>query len=165
MFCPKCGNKLPDNAKFCDKCGNPVGSVPNNQSVNNQTPAQTPVSEQSIQTAAKQAASAAASQVRSAAAGAIRTPLSNLTEQIASSQPGEAVLGTFGGVSGAVTNITGILNPFKTIISGIKSFGQSFVGLFKNKQWIKLIIAGVIAASVIMTLASYGVVSFLSFLV
>jgi hypothetical protein len=23
MFCDKCGNKLPDNAKFCDKCGNP----------------------------------------------------------------------------------------------------------------------------------------------
>ena len=61
MFCPKCGNKLSDNAKFCDKCGNPVGSVPNNPSVDHQTPAQTPVSEQSIQTAAKQAASAAAS--------------------------------------------------------------------------------------------------------
>ena len=51
MFCPKCGNKLPDNAKFCDKCGNPVGSVPNNQSVNNQTPAQTP----SVQSAVKRA--------------------------------------------------------------------------------------------------------------
>lgn len=24
MFCDKCGNKLPDNAKFCDKCGNPL---------------------------------------------------------------------------------------------------------------------------------------------
>ena len=21
MFCPKCGEKLPDNAKFCSKCG------------------------------------------------------------------------------------------------------------------------------------------------
>lgn len=23
MFCTKCGNQLPDNAKFCPKCGNP----------------------------------------------------------------------------------------------------------------------------------------------
>lgn len=22
MFCPKCGNTLPDNATFCNKCGN-----------------------------------------------------------------------------------------------------------------------------------------------
>ncbi len=169
MFCPRCGNKLLDNAKFCDKCGNPVGSVPNNPSVHHQTPAQTPVSEQSIQTAAKQAASAAASQVRSAAAEAVRTPLSNLTEQIASSQPGEAVLGTFGGVSGAVTNSTEILSPFKTILSGIKSFGQSFVGLFKNKQRSKLIIAGVIAVVwVVMMILSHngihiGILNFLTF--
>lgn len=25
MFCPKCGNKLPDSAKFCNVCGNPTG--------------------------------------------------------------------------------------------------------------------------------------------
>lgn len=169
MFCPKCGNKLLDNAKFCDKCGNPVGSVPNNPSVKNQTPTQTPVSAQSIQTAAKQAASAAASQVRSAAAEAVRTPLSNLTEQIAASQPGEAVLCTFGGVSGAVTNSTGILSPLKTILSGIQSFGQSFVGLFKNKQRTKLIIAGVIAVVwLVMMILSHigihiGILNFLTF--
>ena len=44
MFCPKCGNKLPDNAKFCEKCGSPVASVPNQQS-----PKQTQ-SEQSVLT-------------------------------------------------------------------------------------------------------------------
>ena len=27
MFCSKCGNNLPDTAKFCDKCGNPVRSM------------------------------------------------------------------------------------------------------------------------------------------
>ena len=26
MFCQKCGNKIPDNAKFCNKCGKPVKS-------------------------------------------------------------------------------------------------------------------------------------------
>lgn len=30
MFCPKCGNQLPDSAKFCNSCGNPIG--PANQS-------------------------------------------------------------------------------------------------------------------------------------
>lgn len=24
MFCPKCGNQLPDNATFCNQCGNPL---------------------------------------------------------------------------------------------------------------------------------------------
>ncbi len=26
MFCPKCGAKLPDSARFCNTCGNPIGS-------------------------------------------------------------------------------------------------------------------------------------------
>lgn len=30
MFCTKCGNKLPDGAKFCPKCGSKVGPVPSN---------------------------------------------------------------------------------------------------------------------------------------
>ena len=24
MFCPKCGNQLPDNGLFCTNCGNPL---------------------------------------------------------------------------------------------------------------------------------------------
>jgi len=85
------------------------------------------------------------------------------------SQPGEAVLGVFGGVSGAATNFTEIFNPFKTVISGIKSFGQSFVGLFKNKQWVKLIIAGVIAVVwIVLMILSYnginiGILNWLTF--
>ncbi len=29
MFCGKCGNSLPDGAKFCDKCGTPTGEARN----------------------------------------------------------------------------------------------------------------------------------------
>ena len=28
MFCPNCGNQMPDTAKFCSKCGTPVGQAP-----------------------------------------------------------------------------------------------------------------------------------------
>lgn len=28
MFCPKCGNQLPDGAKFCSSCGSPVNEQP-----------------------------------------------------------------------------------------------------------------------------------------
>lgn len=27
MFCPNCGTKLPENAKFCSSCGNPIPTV------------------------------------------------------------------------------------------------------------------------------------------
>ena len=37
MYCPKCGKKLPDGARFCDQCGANLtgGSVNNSQSGNN----------------------------------------------------------------------------------------------------------------------------------
>lgn len=31
MFCPKCGNNLPDNATFCNNCGTPMNSQPQQQ--------------------------------------------------------------------------------------------------------------------------------------
>lgn len=30
MFCKKCGNEIPDGAKFCKKCGSPISSINNN---------------------------------------------------------------------------------------------------------------------------------------
>ena len=27
MFCPNCGNKIPEEAAFCDKCGNPINNT------------------------------------------------------------------------------------------------------------------------------------------
>ena len=29
MFCPNCGNQLPDNSKFCGNCGSQIGSTLN----------------------------------------------------------------------------------------------------------------------------------------
>ena len=37
MFCPKCGNNLPDNATFCNVCGTPMN---NNQPMPPQQPQQ-----------------------------------------------------------------------------------------------------------------------------
>ena len=28
MFCPKCGNQIPDGSKFCPKCGSQLGQAP-----------------------------------------------------------------------------------------------------------------------------------------
>ena len=40
MFCPKCGNRLPDNARFCDVCGAVVGqSAPRRQAAPGAAPA------------------------------------------------------------------------------------------------------------------------------
>lgn len=38
MFCPKCGNKLPDDAKFCTKCGTDVSTGVMNNSPKVQPP-------------------------------------------------------------------------------------------------------------------------------
>ena len=174
-FCKDCGSPIKEGAKFCAVCGTKVDTqnveqvIPINEDpISPYATAKTvvPTAERDkepqqtkppIQTAAKQAVTAAASQVQSKAAQVIQTPLSSLTEQLASSQPGEAVLGTFGDVSSVVANFTEILNPFKTLMAGFKSFGQNFVGIFKNKNWVKIIIAGAIAVAwIVLMILSYN---------
>lgn len=148
MFCLKCGNKLPDDAKRCDNCGYPIGGDPDHQPEKDKIPEQTPVTSGSIQTKTNQAAAAVLQ---------VRTPLPYLSEQIAASLPGEAAVGIFGGAPDTVTGITEILNPFKTVLSGLKSFGQSFTGLFKSKQPGRLIIAGAIAVVwIVLMILSYS---------
>lgn len=111
MFCPKCGNKLPDNAKFCDKCGNPVGSVPNNQSANDQTPAQTPPVQSTVK--------------RAPEPQAFRFSALNIS--------GEAVYGTIGNAAmSAVSNA--IPGPGKVIGTGVKSFFTSIGSAFKDPK-------------------------------
>ena len=125
MFCPKCGNKLPDNAKFCDKCGNPVGSVPNNQSVNNQTPAQTPLMKSTVQNASAQTA-----------------PEPQAFRFSALNVSGEAAYGAIGNTAmSAVSNA--IPGPGKVIGTGVKSFFTSIGSAFKDPK--RLIPAFVLA--------------------
>ena len=120
MFCPKCGNKLPDNAKFCDKCGNPVGSVPNNQSVNNQTPAQTPPVQSTVK----------------------RAPEPQAFRFSALNVSGEAAYGAIGNTAmSAVSNA--IPGPGKVIGTGVKSFFISIGSAFKDPK--RLIPAFVLA--------------------
>ena len=120
MFCPKCGNKLPDNAKFCDKCGNPVGSVPNNQSVNNQTPAQTPP----VQSTEK------------------RAPEPQAFRFSALNVSGEAAYGAIGSTAmSAVSNA--IPGPGKVIGTSVKQFFTSIGSAFKDPK--RLIPAFVLA--------------------
>ncbi len=120
MFCPKCGNKLPDNAKFCDKCGNPVGSVPNNQSVNNQTPAQTPPVQPTVKSAPEPQA--------------FRFSALNV--------PGEAAYGAIGNTAmSAVSNA--IPGPGKQIGTMVKQFFTSIGAAFKDPK--RLIPAFVLA--------------------
>lgn len=93
--------------------------------------------------------------------------IQNAAPETAPSYAGEAVLGTFGGSSGAAGQIGAILSPIKTALEGIKSFGQNYVGLFKNKRWIKLIAALVLALVwlVLMILSYNGInIGFLNWL-
>ena len=133
LFCPKCGKTLKDGALFCAGCGSPI-----DESV----PAESP----------RKTAPRPAAGLPQAAAAA-------LTGQLASSQPGEVVLGDFGKLSGSVSSAAGVLSPLKTALSGIRSLAQNAVGLFKNKQWIKLAAAGAIAVIwiVLMILSRAGI--------
>lgn len=120
MFCPKCGNKLPNNAKFCDKCGNPVGSVPNNQSVNNQTPAQTPPVQSTVK----------------------RAPEPQAFQFSALNVSGEAAYGAIGNTAmSAVSNA--IPGPGKLIGTSVKQFFTSIGAAFKDPK--RLIPAFVLA--------------------
>lgn len=50
MFCPKCGNQLPDRAAFCTSCGSPMNSQPAAPStpVMNSMPGQAPANGQFV---------------------------------------------------------------------------------------------------------------------
>ena len=45
MFCSKCGNTLPENAKFCDKCGTPVPNTAEQSPITNTAPMQSVASD------------------------------------------------------------------------------------------------------------------------
>ena len=142
MFCVECGKELPDDAMFCDNCGAPVKQEES-------SPVQKQESE-GIQAKLSEAA---------------KKQLAEAVEQLAPSQPGEVELCNFGEfagkasemVSGAAAPALEIAGPFMTLFRGIKSFAQGFTGMFKNKQWLKLVFAILLAAAwLVLMILSYN---------
>ena len=142
MFCVECGKELPDDAVFCDNCGAPVKQEKSSPDKGQEADG---IRRKSMEAAKKQLAGA--------------------VEQLAPSQPGEVELCAFGSltgkasemVSGAAAPVLEIAGPFMTLLRGMKSFVQGFPGLFKNKQWIKLIFAILLAAVwLVLMLLSYN---------
>ena len=116
MFCPKCGNKLPDNARFCDKCGNPVSGVQSDIPPKKADEQRIQPPEQSVRRTFGFAASAAA---------------------------GETALGSYGGVpAGAISGV--IPGPGKVIGNGLRSLFTSIGSSFKDPK--RLIPVFVLAA-------------------
>lgn len=116
MFCPKCGNKLPDDARFCDKCGNPVNGVQSDIPPKKADEQRIQPPEQSVRRTFGFAASAAA---------------------------GEAALGSYGdGPAGAISGV--IPGPSKVIVTGLKSLFTSIGSSFKDPK--RLIPAFVLTA-------------------
>lgn len=145
-FCAYCGAPMNGDAAFCPACGKPAAAPETPAAPTEKTAAQL------IKDEAMTAAKGAAARAANVAAGL-------LTDQLASAVPGETLLGSFGGASSALPGALEILNPFATLLSGVKSAATGVVSLFKNKQWWKIVVAGVIAALwiALMILARHGV--------
>lgn len=151
LFCPKCGKAVKEGEPFCAGCGSPLEES---------APAKSACTAESSPAAdAAKDPGAGARRLRTAAAGLPGNAAASLTGQLASSQPGEAVLGDVGTLSDSVSSAEGVLNPFKTVLAGIRSLWKNAVGLFRNKQWIKLAVAGVVAVVwvVLMILSRAGI--------
>ena len=132
MFCSKCGNKLPDGAKFCDKCGNPVSSIPNKQ-IQNQSP---PVQDQPVQNAAAPAQTP--TETNSA------RPEPQAFQFSAAGVSGETACGLIGNAAMS-TETNEIPGPGKVIGTGIKQFFTSIGSAFKDpKRLIPAIVLAVI---------------------
>ena len=121
MVCPKCGNKLADNAKFCNKCGNPAGSVPDPEAVNNDPPVKTPQAQAAVQSA----------------------PAAQAFLYGAPALSGETAYGTDGNT--AADAASGVIpGPGRVIGTGIKRLFTSIGSAFRDPR--RLIPAFVLAA-------------------
>ena len=116
MFCPKCGNKLPDDARFCDKCGNPVSGI--QSAAPKQKTNERRIQPSENETSQKQCLTASAS-------------------------AGETAFGSFGGDAAGVASAV-LPGPAKVIGNGLRSLFTSIGSSFKDPK--RLIPAFVIAA-------------------
>lgn len=154
MFCPKCGNKLIDGARFCGACGTKIEFDPKTQPIEPpvendeqaasvETPTASPIGSEPEQTPAPtpEVQSAPEHAPASAPAETVdETPKNQVFG--AAATVGETALGSIKSTAlGAAT--AAIPSPLKVIGASIKSFGSSLSSLFKNPK--KLIPAIVLA--------------------
>ena len=145
MFCTKCGNKLPDDAKFCVNCGNPVVTTPTDN-ISTTAPVESVPMETIpvVDTPAKQPQSPSPSAPAPQEQGASVTMSMPMETSETSSKPqefrftalneaGEAAYGTIGSTAmNAVTEL--IPGPWKVIGTGIKQFFSSLRAVLKNPK-------------------------------
>ncbi|MBR6152429.1 MAG: zinc-ribbon domain-containing protein [Lachnospiraceae bacterium] len=145
MFCTKCGNKLPDNAKFCVNCGNPVVTTPTDN-ISTTAPVESVPMETIpvVDTPAKQPQSPSPSAPAPQEQGASVTTSMPMETSETSSKPqefrftalneaGEAVYGTIGNT--AMNTVTELIpGPWKTIGTGIRQFFSSLRAVLKNPK-------------------------------
>ncbi len=138
MFCVECGKELPDEAMFCDNCGTRI----------QQEKADEYETKKKEENGQKESPNVA-----------------RIMEQLASTQPGEVALDAFGNLTGEASELASkaaapaleIVGPFMTLLRGVKSFAQGFLGMIKNKQWIKLALAILLAAGwLVLMILSYN---------
>ncbi len=129
MFCTKCGNKLPDDAKFCVGRGTPVKT--------------TTAENASLQDTLANQPQSPSDQMQQAESASVTVP-TDPSPKMATSEPkaflftalneaGEAAYGTIGSTAmNAVTEL--IPGPWKVIGTGIKQFFSSLRAVLKNPQ-------------------------------
>ena len=129
MFCTKCGNKLPDDAKFCVGCGTPVKT--------------TTAENASLQDTLANQPQSPSDQIQQAESASVTVP-TDPSPNMATSEPkaflftalneaGEAAYGTIGSTAmNAVTEL--IPGPWKVIGTGIKQFFSSLRAVLKNPK-------------------------------
>ena len=135
MFCPKCGNELPENAKFCVKCGTPVPSAPTKQT---QQPA---VREESVPVSEPIPAQPESAPMPESLSA---QPVPQTFTFNALKESGETVCGTLGSeLSGAAQEM--IPGPFKVIGSAVKQFFSAIGSALKEpKKLIPVLVLAVI---------------------
>ena len=121
MFCPKCGEKLPDDAKFCSKCGSTVqvGCMP--------------------QSASKppQASSKASSQ------NVVSLFMKNLKKEYASGKPSGSVEGaSFDGRSISTNQLIVIICAVLAIVSAFMPWYQTPSDNYQTSQFVSSGISG-----------------------
>lgn len=117
MFCPKCGNQLPDNASFCGQCGNKIENAP--AAANTATTAAAPATE--VAAGAAGAASSVASSSKLSPIG-IAAVVIAIVAFLFSLPPWFEVSSLMSGVAGAASGLASGVSSF--LGGGSSSFGS-----------------------------------------